>query len=255
MEDSYYHLSREERDELIEEIERGVKQDLKNGASGAAERFGSYPDTYIRRMVSRVTGWLYRDRPDLRYGIVDLLETLLRHPDEKVRQTAVYTIAEIAIADKEDALRLLDLAVHDPHPAVRRGVVGVLKKMGKRDFPTVLQFALRYLHNSDPELRRIAIHGLELHGRSSPEDLLPLLRELQHDPSSRVRAMTVHVLGQISYRKGCLEKVAAELKNWDNRELVELALNEILDAHERYESFSDLSFEEALEYLKREFPA
>ncbi|MDT8358410.1 MAG: HEAT repeat domain-containing protein [Methanomicrobiaceae archaeon] len=255
MQDSYYYLSREERDELIEEIERGIKQDLKNGASGAAERYGSYPDAYIRRMVSRILGWLYRDRPDLRSGIMDLLKMLLRHPDEKVRQTAVYTIAEIAIADTQDALRLLDLAVHDSHPAVQRGVGGVLKKMGKRDFPTVLQFALRYLHHSDPELRRIAIHGLELHGRTNPEDLLPLLRELQHDPSPRVRGMAVHVIGQISYREGCLEKVAGELKTWDNRELVELALNEILDVHERYESFSELSFEEALEYLKREFPA
>jgi HEAT repeat protein len=255
MQESYYHLSREDRDELIEEIERGIKEDLKGRVSVVAERFGSYPDTYIRRMVSRVLGWLYRDRPDLRSGIMDLLEKLLRHPDEKLRQTAVYTIAEIAIADTQDALRLLDLAVHDPHPAVRRGVVGVLKKMSQRDFPTVLQFALRYLHHSDPELRRVAIHGLELHGRTHPEDLLPLLRELQHDNSPRVRGMVVHVIGQISYRKGCLAQVASEMKNWENRELVELALNEILDVHERYESFSDLTFEEALEYLKAEFPA
>ena len=247
MQGSYYHLSQEERDQLIEEMERGIKEDLKDGSSAVAERFGSYPDTYIRRMVSRVLGWLYRDRPDLRSDIMALLEKLFRHPDEKVRQTAAYTIAEIAIADTQDASRLLDLAVHDPHPA--------MKKMGKRDFPTVLQFALRYLHHSEPELRRIAIHGLELHGRTYPEDLLPLLRELQYDSSPRVRRMVVHVIGQISYRKGCLAKVASELKTWDNRELVELALNEILDVHERYESFSDLTFEEALDYLKGEFPA
>jgi hypothetical protein len=61
------------------------------------------------------------------------------------------------------------------------------------------------------------------------------------------------VLGQISYKKGCIEKVIAHLKTWNNQILVEKALEKIIDVHKRYSKFSDKSPEEVQEYIRKEF--
>ena len=64
--------------------------------------------------------------------------------------------------------------------------------------------------------------------------------------------MIIHVLGQISYKKGCLATVVSHLKSWQNREIVAKALQEILDVHRRYKDFSVLSPEEARRYVESE---
>ena len=56
-------------------------------------------------------------------------------------------------------------------------------------------------------IRRAVVDGIELRGRTHPEEILPLLKEVQSDPDKKVRRRMIHVLGQISYKKGCLEKV------------------------------------------------
>ena len=65
--------------------------------------------------------------------------------------------------------------------------------------------------------------------------------------------MVIHVLGQISYKKGCLEKVVLALKGWGDKEMVKSVLKEILSVHKRYERFSARSHEEALEYIEEQF--
>ena len=65
--------------------------------------------------------------------------------------------------------------------------------------------------------------------------------------------MVIHVIGQISYKKGCLEKVVSALKEWKDEELVKTAIKEILDVHRRYGKFSAKSFEEVKRYIEREF--
>jgi hypothetical protein len=61
----------------------------------------------------------------------------------------------------------------------------------------------------------------------------------------------VHVLGQIAYKKGCLETVIAELKNWDNDALVAAAYEEIIDVHERYKNFAVLTQAQAKAYIEQ----
>ena len=63
---------------------------------------------------------------------------------------------------------------------------------------------------------------------SSSVDILPLLKELQYDKTARVRHTLVHVLGQIAYKKGCIETVVQHLKSWDSKELVLRALMKLL---------------------------
>ncbi len=53
------------------------------------------------------------------------------------------------------------------------------------------------------------------------------------------------MLAQISYKKGCLEKVIPALEGWENRELVGKAVEGILATHRQYARFCALSFEEA----------
>jgi hypothetical protein len=92
-----------------------------------------------------------------------------------------------------------------------------------------------------------------LRGRTHPQDILPLLKKLQHDKASRVRNTLVHVLGQIAYKKGCLETVVVALKNWENKVLVNEALEEIIDVHYRYRNFAVLTQEQAQEYIGKHF--
>jgi hypothetical protein len=126
-----------------------------------------------------------------------------------------------------------------------------VKKMGEKNPKAVLRWAKKYLHHPDKEVRREICHGIELRGRTHPQDVLPLLKELQHDKTARVKNTLVHVLGQIAYKKGCLETVIAELKNWDNDALVAAAYEEIIDVHERYKNFAVLTQAQAKAYIEQ----
>jgi len=121
--------------------------------------------------------------------------------------------------------------------------------MGEINPAPVLHWAKKYLHHKDKEIRRIICHGIELRGRKYPQDILPLLKELQYDKTARVRNTLVHVIGQISYKKGCIETVVEHLKTWENKQLVAEALEEIVDVHYRYREFSVLTRDQARQYI------
>ncbi len=106
-------------------------------------------------------------------------------------------------------------------------MIGAMKQMGQKNPEPTFKFARKHLHDDDPQIRREIIHGIELRGRTHPEEVLPLLKELQNEEVKNVRNMIIHVIGQISYKKGCLEKVIENLKSWKNKELVR-------DASKRY---------------------
>ena len=125
--------------------------------------------------------------------------------------------------------------------------------MGQKNPVPVLHWAKKYLHHPDKEIRREVCHGIELRGRTHPENILPLLKELQYDTTARVRNTLIHVIGQISYKKDCLPTVIKELKKWDNVALVQKAILEIIDVHDRYRDFACLSQEEAAKYIESHF--
>jgi hypothetical protein len=123
--------------------------------------------------------------------------------------------------------------------------------MGEKNPKPVLKWAKKYLHHPEKEVRREICHGIELRGRTHPQDILPLLKELQHDKTARVRNTLIHVLGQISYKKGCLPTVVQHLKTWNNRELVTQAIEEIIDVHERYKDFAAMTQKEAVAIIRK----
>ncbi|WP_291201754.1 HEAT repeat domain-containing protein [Dyadobacter sp.] len=211
-------------------------------------------DTYIRKSAYLVTGRLYSEDIALRPAVLSMLFKFMSDPDFKVRQTAINAAGEIGKWDFENVRSYFDEGLKDPHHSPRNAVIGSVKKMGEVNPVPVLAWAREYLHHENKEIRREICHGIELRGRKHPEDILPLLAELQHDRTARVRNTLVHVIGQIAYKKGCLIKVLELLASWENRPLVDAALEEIIDVHHRYRNFAALTQAEAIDLIDARYP-
>lgn len=245
----FYDLSKPGREQMVQKIEKEIAHALKTGKSAKLERYASDSDTYIRKNIYLILGRLYRDQQDVRIKILETITSLLHNNDEKARQTAVYSLGEIGKVDAGNVEKLLEEALEDNHHSVRNAVIGALKQMGEKNPEPVLDFARKFLHHPDPKIRREVIHGMELRGRTHPEEILPLLKELENDPDRKIREMVVHVIGQISYKEGCLEKVVSALGTWHNQELINQAVAEIMSVHRRYKRFSAKSRKEAKQYI------
>jgi len=248
----FYDLSKAERQELVKKIQKEILNDLIEDEKNNIYKYSADSDTYIRKNAYLSLGRIYQEHEDQKERILTLVDDMLENSNEKIRQTSVYALGEIGKKDADHILNTFIKAMEDGSPLVRNAVIGSLKQMGQKNPGPTLKFASSNLHHSNPEVRREMVHGIELRGRTHPEDVLPLLEELQDEENKRVRDIILHVLGQISYKDGCLETVVAALKNWENDELVEEALREIVEVHERYK-FSSKSQEEAESYIKANF--
>jgi HEAT repeat protein len=245
----YYNLSKEERQRFVKKMEDELITDLKNDKTDRILHYSSDNDIYIRKNVSYILGRIYRNQNILNKEIIQVAGKLLKNNDEKVRQTAVYLAGEIGKKDAEMIFNYLETGLNDPNHRVRNAVMSALKVMGEKNPKPTLEFAENFINNPEPEIRRKVVHGIELRGRTHPEDVLPILEKLQYETNPHVRKMIIHVLGQISYKKGCLEKVTAALKTWQNRDLVEDTIPYIIEVHNNY-LFSAKSSEEAEKYIK-----
>jgi HEAT repeat protein len=250
---SFYELPKEQRAKLAAKIHSDIFSDFKKKKYENILAYFSDEDTYIRKAAYQATGKIYKSEKTLQAPILRSLGKLLSHENEKVRQTAINAAGEIGMHDFPPVKEMMDRGLSDEHHSVRNAVIGSIKKMGEKNPKPVLAFAKKYLEHSDKEIRREICHGIELRGRTHPQDILPLLKELQDDKTSRVRNTLVHVLGQIAYKKGCLETVAKELRTWKNKELVRDAIDEIVDVHERYKNFAVKTQAEAISYLGKHF--
>lgn len=248
----YYDLTKEERQILVIKMENEITQDLKNNKNTNILQYSSNDDVYIRKNVSNILGRIYRDQNLFKEEIIQVAGQLLENDDEKVRQTAVYILGEIGKQDADPVFDYLEIALDDPHHRVKNAVMSSLKVMGQKNPQTTIKFVKTFINHPNPEVRKKVIHGIELRGRTHPEDVLPILEELQDESNTQVRKMLIHVLGQISYKKGCLAKVTSALKTWKNRNLVEETIPYILEVHRNY-PFSAMTPEEARKYLKTQF--
>jgi hypothetical protein len=250
---AFYDLSKDERLKLVEEINGSILNEIKAGKLKKTSLYFSDDDTYIRKSAYLSIGKIYKQHQELRKKIIAVLERLLGEKDFKVRQTSINAAGEIGIMKFETVEHFFDNGLFDEHHSVRNAVIGSIKKMGEKNPKPVLKWAKKFMHHEDKEIRREICHGIELRGRTHPEDILPMLKELQHDKTARVKNTLIHVLGQIAYKKGCLETVIAHLKTWDNQEVVEKAIEEIIDVHDRYKDFAVMSQKQAKDYISRNF--
>lgn len=249
----FYDLNKTERAKVVDSINYAVATDIEKGKHSNILHYFSDEDTYIRKAGYQAVGKVYAGDKNLRKGIIKLLDALLESENEKVRQTAINAAGEIGMFDFAPIEPLMERGLFDVHHSVRNAVIGSVKKMGEKNPKPVLAFAKRFLHHEDKEIRREICHGIELRGRKYPQDILPLLKELQHDKTARVRNTLIHVLGQIAYKKGCLEIVIADLKTWQNQALVKEAVDEIIDVHHRYRNFTVKTQQQAIEYIAENF--
>ena len=250
---AFYDLSKEERLRVVKKINANILANLKKETQKHILNYFSNEDTYIRKTAYLAIGKIYKTEEDLQTAILNLIEKLFLFENEKVRQTSINAAGEIGMKDFSPIENLMKRGLFDKHHSVRNAVIGSIKKMSEKNPKPVLKFARQYLHHEDKEIRREICHGIELRGRTHPQDIIPLLKELQHDKTSRVRNTLVHVIGQIAYKKGCLETVIADLKTWENKQLVQDALEEIIDVHERYKNFSVKTKQQATKYITKHF--
>ncbi len=249
---SFYDLSKEERIELVQKMELEVKSDLNNSENGNIVRYASDDDSYIRKNLYLILGRLYLNELDFKEKVMESTRLLYQSSDEKQRQTAVYVWGEIGKTDFDEVVLFLEKALNDNSNKVKSSIMGSLKKMGEKNPQSTLGFAQKFINHPDPEVRRLIVHGIELRGRNHPEDVLPLLYQLQNEVTPRVRNMIIHVIGQISYKEGCLETVVLDLMNWENKELVKDFLEEIVKVHKRY-NFAYKSEKETKSYIESKF--
>ncbi|WP_236979041.1 HEAT repeat domain-containing protein [Membranihabitans maritimus] len=247
----FYDLSKEERSKLVKTINRKLKKDLRDNTDSQFIHFYSDEDTYIRKAAYLETGKLYLISIKWRNTILKFLHNLFESGSDKIRQTVINASGEIGKSDFSSVEEFFAKGLFDSHHRVRNAVIGSIKKMGQKNPLPVLNWANQYLLHPDKEIRREICHGIELRGRTHPQDILPMLKKLQNDPTSRVRNTLVHVLGQISYKKGCLETVIKELNSWENRELVTKAIDEIISVHGRYKDFAFYEQKQAIKYISK----
>ncbi|MBZ0328336.1 MAG: HEAT repeat domain-containing protein [Altibacter sp.] len=249
----FYALSKEERVQKVADIQFQLQKAVEGNDLEPFLGYFSEEDTYIRKAAYQGVGRIYNSETGLREGILELLQKLHKHDSELIRQTVVNAAGEIGLFQFEKVQAIFDTALFDSHHKVRNAVIGSLKKMSQKNPKPSLTWAKQYLTHPDLEIRRQVCHGIELRGRTHPEDILPLLHVLQDEKSKRVRDTLVHVLGQISYKKGCLPKVIKALQCWTNKAVVLDALDEIVDVHseERYAAFSTLSQQQVISYITK----
>ncbi|MBN4049630.1 HEAT repeat domain-containing protein [Bacteroidales bacterium AH-315-N07] len=246
----FYDLTEEERQKVVDQIYNDVFEDLKNNEINQISSYFSDQDTHIRKSAYLAVGKIYKEYPSYHHTIISCLSQLLQEEKVEVRQTTINAAGEIGMVDFDIIENILEQGLFDEHHQIRNAVIGSIKKMGQTNPKPTLAFARRFLHHPDKEIRREICQGIELRGRTHPEDILPILKELEFDKTERVKNTLIHVIGQISYKKGCLEKVIEHLKTWENEKLVSKAINEILDVHIRYKDLSKKTFEEAKEYIE-----
>ncbi|WP_114789930.1 HEAT repeat domain-containing protein [Niabella yanshanensis] len=250
---AFYDLAKDDRAALSATIKKQISDAVSSLLVEGVIVYFTDADTYIRKAGYLAIGRIYFEQEHLQSSIIILLNQLLDEKDFKVRQTVINAAGEIGKKDFEVVKHFFEKGLFDVHHSPRNAVIGSIKKMGEVNPVPVLAWAKKYLHHEDKEIRREICHGIELRGRKYPEDILPLLMELQHDETARVRNTLVHVIGQIAYKKDCLATVVANLKSWDNRQLVMDALEEIIDVHHRYRGFAVLTQEEARQYIIEHF--
>jgi hypothetical protein len=248
---AYYNLSALERKKLYNQMEKDIGLDLNSGKAVHIQKYASDADTYIRKNCYLILGRIYKDDETARENIAAILDGLSRSDDAKIRQTAVYSLGEIGKLDFDAISKRLEVFLDETHGSVKNALTGALKQMGEKNPVPVLSWVRSKIKTCKKDIRKYMLHGLELRGRTHPEDILPIIREiLRNSMDKATRKMLIHIIGQISYKKGCLEKVAAELKTWEDKALISDCKNEIIDVHKRYEKFSALSVGEAWEYMQ-----
>jgi hypothetical protein len=250
---AFYDLSKEKREELVATIKANILKELTDSQIKKITGYFADEDTYIRKSAYLSIGRIYFENKSLQPQVINCLDELFESDDFKIRQTVINSAGEIGKKEFEPVRHIFDIGLFDVHHSPRNAVIGSMKKMGEVNPKPVLAWAKEYSHHPDKEIRREVCHSLELRGRKYPQDILPILQELQYEKTARVRNTLIHVIGQVAYKKGCIQTVVEHLQHWENKQLVAEALEEIIDVHDRYSDFAVMTQDEARQYIAEHY--
>ncbi len=248
---AFYDLNTSQRKEICAKIESDISSAIKLHTYNVILPYFENSDTYIRKLAYLAIGNAYKKQIVSLIDIMILLETLYNSSNTHTRQTTIYACGEIALFDFEAVKPLLIKAISDSHSSVRNAVIGSLKKSGEKNPKAIIPFCREHILSENPETRRLMCHGLELRGRAHPEEVIDILKLLQYEKVRKVKNMLIHVLGQISYKKGCLRYTAFQVKAWENPNIYPLYRNEVIKVHERYEKFSEFTQQEVTIFFEK----
>lgn len=250
----YYDLPQPQRKKLYTKMQKNIREDMESDKVDHILKYASDSDTYIRKNCYLILARFYQSENSddkAKERILNLLNDLSVSKNEKIRQTAVYCLGEIGKKDFPAIEKRLDIFLNDVHHSVKNGLTGALKQMGEKNPVPTFKWAKEKIKTSSADMKKRILHGLELRGRTHPEELLPILKEvLQKDKHKKTKEMIIHIIGQISYKKGCLEKVITDLRTWEEEELIFACKKEIIKVHKSYERFSFYKADEAAKHLK-----
>ena len=216
----FHDLSKEERTKLVRTTDHVIQQDVRSENSENIRRYASDCDTHTRKNTHLIIGQRYHDNHNMRTKILSAPEKLSRDHDEKVRQTVVRALGETGRTNADNIREMLEITLDDTH-------------------------------HPDPNTRQETVHRIEQRERTHPNETLPFLKEVQNNSDRKMRKTVMHALGPISCKKRCLEEVVSDLKEWEDGDLVDATLKEIVDVHRRYEQFSTRTQKEAIEYVEQ----
>lgn len=255
---SFYDLSKAQRIQKYADIQNDILNGLIQDDISSIYKYFDDEDTYIRKAGYLGIGRLYKSDIKIRPKIIAVLEKLINDKSPKVRQTVINSGGEIAMENFPAVERIFETGLTDKHHMVKNAVQGSLKKSGDKNPVQIIEFSKKHIKSENPEIRRQTAHGLELRGRTHPEDIMPVLRLLQFETHRRVRPMVTHIFGQISYKKGCLVKVADELLTWDDKDLADDCFKAIIKQHyhinNHFKTVETLTPKECEEYIKSKRP-
>lgn len=250
---AFYDFSKKQREKLVAAIKADILEGLTQSQLKKTIEYFADEDTYIRKSAYLSIGRIYFENKLFQCQVINYLNELFENENFRIRQTVINAAGEIGKKEFESVRHIFDKGLFDKHHSPRNAVIGSMKKMGEVNPEPVLLWAKDYLHHPDKEIRREICHSLELRGRKYPQDILPLLQELQYEKTARVRNTLIHVIGQIAYKKGCIQTVVGHLQHWENKQLVAEALEEIIDVHDRYHAFAVMTQDEARNYISKHY--
>jgi len=124
----FYDLSKEERNQLVNNINNAITNDLVSGKTENIIKYFSDEDTYIRKTGYLAIGKIFYAKPKLQNHMLLTLKVLLELPIEKVRQTVVNAAGEIGKFHFDKVQHFFDTGLFDKHHSVRNAVIGSVKK-------------------------------------------------------------------------------------------------------------------------------
>ncbi len=187
------------------------------------------------------------------------IEQLLRHPDQKIRQTAVTTLGEINA--RQSAGAIIVLLEKDPDATVRKFSAYALSKLAdNHSKPTIVDALLHSLKKEDDiQVQAAAAYSLgEMNAKEAEKELI---KSAKRDNDNLVRKSAIEALGKMHSAKAVddliefLKDPAPEIRRASVKALGEIgddrATRPLLLAVEDSDYYVRKAVEEALEQLKR----